>query len=80
MKETKLKIKQIRESKGLGLRELAEKSGIAIGYLSELENPLSKKSNPTINVICKLAEALEVNPEELYECEEDDCNGKGVHS
>lgn len=80
MKETKLKIKQVREHKGLTLRELSRKSGIAAGYLSELESDMNKKNNPTVKIICKLAEALQVKPEELFECKEDDDCGKGLYS
>lgn len=65
----KLKLKQIREQKGISKRQLAIKSGVAISYISELENEKNLKKNPTINVICRLAKALEVSPLELFECD-----------
>ena len=51
------------------IRELSEKSGISVGYLSELENKFGGKENPSVKVICDIAAALGVDPEELYECE-----------
>lgn len=63
-----LKIKQIREGKGLSINELSKLSGISASYISELENEQNNKKNPTISVICKLAKALEVKPQELFEC------------
>lgn len=64
----KLKIKQIRQQKGMSLRELSQTSGVALGYLSELENEKNVKKNPTIEIVCKLAKALDCEPQDLYEC------------
>lgn len=64
----KLYIKELRKQRGISLRELSRKSGISIGYLSELENELNKKNNPTVKNICKIAKALEINPAELFKC------------
>lgn len=66
----KLYVKEIRQKKNITLNELAKEAKVAIGYLSELEDINNSKKNPSINVICKLAKALEVEPAELFECEE----------
>ena len=59
-------IREVRENKGMGVRELSRLSGVSIGNLSNIENGVTQ--NPTINTICKLAKALNVHPSELYEC------------
>lgn len=57
------KLKAIRLSKNLTLKELAEKSKLAYGYISDLEN--GKAKNPSLNTITRLARALEVDISEL---------------
>lgn len=52
------KIKQLREEKGLSIRELAKMAGISKTTLSDLENKV--KDNPKKGTIEKLAKALEV--------------------
>lgn len=44
-----------RTSRGLGLQELAEASGISTGMISQIERGLA---NPSVNTISKLASAL----------------------
>lgn len=61
-----LLISEVRKAKGVSLRELSRKSGVALGYLSELENPYHEKKNPTIYTLCRIAKGLEVAPEKLY--------------
>lgn len=68
MTKIKLKLNEIREEKGLGLRELSRLSGVSVGYLSELENPTGSKENPSVEIICRLAAALEVDAKDLFEC------------
>lgn len=58
-----LKIKEIRIEKGLTQVELARKANISQSYLSELE---SNKKSPTLRQLCKIAEALNVRPDELW--------------
>lgn len=57
-----VKVKEVRLSKNLTQKKLAELAGISQSYLSELE--VNKKS-PTLNKLCKIAEALEVKPGDL---------------
>ena len=51
------RIREIRKSKGLTLKEFGEKTGISRGMLSRLENNLS---SPPIATLAKIAQALEV--------------------
>lgn len=57
-------IKRIRETKGLTLRQLYERSGVSNSYLSQLENAGTSKGgktiSPTLEVIAKIAKGLEV--------------------
>ena len=58
-----LKIKKFRELKKLTISQLSYKSGIATGYILELEN--GKYKNPSLKIICKLSKALNVTPNDL---------------
>lgn len=49
-------LRKIRQAKNMTIRDLAEKSGVSIGYICHLERGTRK--NPTIEVIEKLAKAL----------------------
>lgn len=53
------KIKKLRESKNLTLRELAKKAKIAPSYLSELENDSENKKNPSKEMMEKISLALD---------------------
>lgn len=52
------RLKKIRKSKRFSQEELAERAGINRSYLSQVENG---HSSPTMEVVDKLAGALEVN-------------------
>ena len=52
------KLKQVRNSKGMTLKELGDASGLSVGYLSQLERG---KSSIAINQLGKIAECLGVN-------------------
>ena len=56
-------IKEIRESKNITLRELARKTGISSGYLSEIER---NEKRPRFDYIVLISKALNVQLEELY--------------
>lgn len=58
------RLKYWREFRGLSLRELAEKSQVPYSAISLLENG---KREPQGRTARKLAQALEVEPAELYE-------------
>ncbi len=53
-----MKIKELRTQKGITLKELSEKSGLSIGFLSQLERGLTTIA---VDLLEKLAEILEVN-------------------
>jgi len=55
----------LRKGKGLGLRELAKDAHVPPGYLAELET--GKKRNPSLDVLKRLAKALDVPLPELLE-------------
>lgn len=64
-------IKKIRESKGLGVNELARLASINPSYLSALER--GEKTNPSTKIINKIAAALEA-PSELLVREKNTVN------
>ncbi len=60
-------VKEVREMRGLSYEQLAQKSGVARSYIQRLESDDSV--NPSVNVLCKLATALDVPVEMLFTCE-----------
>ncbi len=57
-----LKLKEIRNEKGISYQELREKTGLSLSYLSEIENG---KKYPKGDKIMILAKALGVSYDEL---------------
>jgi len=57
------RIQQIRNKKRITQDHLAEKVGISSKYLSSIERG---KENPTLNTILKLAQSLDVMPDEFF--------------
>lgn len=60
------KIKLIRNELMLTVRELSEKSGVAASYISVLENDKIGTSNPTKEVMAKIANALKSTVPEVF--------------
>ncbi|NMB07125.1 MAG: helix-turn-helix transcriptional regulator [Tissierellia bacterium] len=60
-------LKLIRESKKIGVNELARLSGVSAGYISALER--DEKKNPSLTTLGKLADALEINIEDIMKSE-----------
>ncbi len=60
----KTALRCLREARGLSQLALAKRARISQQYLNELET--GKKANPGIQVLRKLAKALEVEPHELF--------------
>lgn len=58
-----LTVRAVRKKRQFTQENLSEKSGIGVPYISEIENGIA---NPTVKIICALAEALVVSPEELF--------------
>lgn len=52
-------IRRWRTERGLTLARVAERSGLTVGYLSQIEND---KASPSLAVLGQIAEALDVSP------------------
>jgi transcriptional regulator with XRE-family HTH domain len=59
-----MKIKELRRSKHLSQEQLAEKAEINAKYLSRMERGTE---NPTLDMLIKLANALEVEMWEMFD-------------
>jgi transcriptional regulator with XRE-family HTH domain len=57
-----MRLKQLREKRGMSQEALAEKAGISRSYLARLE---TAKHDPTLTMLEKLARALGVKIEAL---------------
>lgn len=57
-------IKSIRMEKKLGINETARKAGISPSYLSDIEK--GNKTNPSTEVLEKIANALEVDVKDFF--------------
>lgn len=58
------KIKEIREEKHISAYRLSKITNISTSYLSELEN--NKKINVTLDILFRIAKALDVNVKDLF--------------
>lgn len=58
------RIKDIRKQKGFTLQQLSEKSGLSIGYLSNLERNVN---SPTLDYLQRICEVLNINIIEILE-------------
>lgn len=67
-----LKIRRLRNRKGLSLKDLAEKSGLSHSYLNEIEKG---KKYPKVEKLLNLADALDVDVDELVSAK----MGKQLH-
>lgn len=54
---------EMREKRNMSLRKLAEKSGVAKSHIQKIEAGLA---SPSLEVMCRLAEALECDVTELF--------------
>jgi transcriptional regulator with XRE-family HTH domain len=59
------KIRQLREERSLTQGQLANQASVSQGYLSQLEN--SEVKNPSAAVLLRVAQAMGVDPDELFE-------------
>ncbi|EGS9999210.1 helix-turn-helix transcriptional regulator [Clostridium perfringens] len=60
-------LREIRRTKGFTMKELSNKSGVSQSYISDLEN--EKNNKPSIDILIKLANALEISEAILYRTE-----------
>lgn len=58
------KLKYYRKKQKLTLKELSEKTGISVGYLSHLEN--GSRSNPSMKTMYKISQAINTRIEEVF--------------
>ena len=56
-------LRELRRSKGISQRDLAEKVGVDFSYISKIEN--DRLPSPAADTIVKICEALEVSPDKL---------------
>ena len=63
-----IRLKLLRKKLGITLEQLADKSGMTKSYLSKVERGLN---TPSIAAALKLARALNVNVEELFDGEQE---------
>lgn len=60
-------VRRQRNKQDLTQEQLAQKAGITSNYLSKVERGIS---SPTLDVIVKIADGLNVNPAELFDASE----------
>ena len=58
-----IRIKMLRDMRGMSLQQVADAAGMTKSHIWELEQ--GRSSNPTVNAIWGLAEALTVSPAHL---------------
>lgn len=59
-----IRVKELRNQKGMSQEILAEESGLSLRTVQRIENG---ESNPTGDTLKRLADALQVNPDELID-------------
>ncbi|ATW27026.1 cupin domain-containing protein [Candidatus Formimonas warabiya] len=57
-------LKRVRVEKGLTIRELAARTGLSVGFLSNVERDIN---SPTISSLAKICEALETSLVNLFQ-------------
>jgi transcriptional regulator with XRE-family HTH domain len=55
-------VRELRHRRGFTQPVAAERAGISVAYLSEIE---TGRRNPTVAIVVRLARALEVKPSQL---------------
>lgn len=58
-------IRKIRLSKSMTIKNIADATGLTVGYISNVER--GAKGNPTQEVLQKIAKALDVNVVDFYD-------------
>lgn len=58
------RMKEIRKEKGITLTEIANKTGISIGYLSHLEKGTRK--NPSVEMMDKISKCLDKSVSDVF--------------
>jgi transcriptional regulator with XRE-family HTH domain len=63
-------IRKLREGAGMSLHDLADKSGVSVGYLSNLENSTENRADPTLSTLELIAHTLGTDLHALLEAHE----------
>ena len=58
-------LRQIREARGMSIRQLSQRSRVAASYIELIE---TGEANPTVKIMFRLAQALKVPVSELFSC------------
>lgn len=58
----------VRNSKGMSIRELSKLSGVAKSHIEKIE---AGTTSPSVDIMCKLARALDVPVYSLFSCDHD---------
>jgi transcriptional regulator with XRE-family HTH domain len=66
-------LKEIRKQKRMTLRSLSILSGVSRTHINNIENG---ETSPTIDVLCRLSHALNVDIKILFECDPIDRRGE----
>lgn len=69
-----IKLRDVRQQKGLSIRELEKLSGVDRSVISRIEN---EDSNPRLRTMCKIARALRVTLDNIVEYTEECINEEG---
>jgi transcriptional regulator with XRE-family HTH domain len=56
------RLRELRRNRNLTLSELADRAGISLTYLSQIERG---SRNPTLAIVVRLAQALDTTPDQL---------------
>lgn len=59
-----VKVKDLRKQKGITLKQMAERTGLSIGYLSNIERDMT---SPTLDHLASIAKALDTSVTSLLE-------------
>jgi len=65
----KIYIYEIRTANRISLRQLSDLSGVGKTTINDIENG---KKSPTLDTLCKIAQALKVDVKTLFDCCNDD--------
>jgi transcriptional regulator with XRE-family HTH domain len=64
IKKLAVRLRRLRQERGMTQQQLAKRSGVSHGYLARLE---IKMHDPSLSTLAKLAKALKVTGVELVE-------------
>ncbi|MEP0276130.1 MAG: cupin domain-containing protein, partial [Nitratireductor sp.] len=69
------RVRQLRRVRGRSLKELAQRAGLSIGFLSQIERGLSSAS---VRALARIAEALEVSIGDVFPAEPPSDDGQRI--